>query len=385
MHYILAVRLSRFYTSELLGQRPDLDSGPLVITREGHVWDADRWALDRGVNFGMPQSQARAILTHAQFVAYEPDPYVAANRKWLDTLIPYTDVIQPVHPHLAFLDLSLHPNPSRLLDQLHLDLQQAVQGDIHLGIGRSKWIAELGTYRGLRPSAVHQPLEYLRLLPVADLTPVSPSAQERLRFLGYSTVGDLQTLSYEVLHKQFAEEARLIYESARGIGLDPVLAHYPERSISQQLRFESPIDNTEQLDEALDHLAKRLSYQLSQNDAQAFEVFISLEPEDAPIRTYQRTFTKPIYGRKNLLFTLHLMLDDQLEQPISHLRITLPRLKKQRGFQANLMRQDARSRSFAIEQTRRVFGENSIQLASEIKIPWDQKFLQIWERSLGHA
>jgi hypothetical protein len=39
----------------------------------------------------------------------------------------------------------------------------------------------------------------------------------------------------------------------------------------------------------------------------------------------------------------------------------------------------------AIEQTRRVFGENSIQLASEIKIPWDQKFLQIWERSLGHA
>jgi len=385
MHYILAVRLARFYISELLSQRPELDSSPLVIVREGLVWDVDGWGRERGVIVGMPHRQARAILATANWVEYERDPYVVAQRRWLDRLVAYTDCLEPVHPHLAFLDLSTHPSPERLLPGLMTDVRQDLAAEAILGIGRTKWLAELGTYHGLRPSAVHAPAEYLSALPVQDLTPVSEPTRERLRFLGYATIGDVQGLSFEVLHRQFPHEARTIFESVRGIGGEPVQSIYPENSVTAHFAFPTAVDSTEGLDAGLSVLARRLAERLSNADAQGFEVIISVETEEGAVMRFERTFTKPLYGGRSLLFTLHLMLDDHLKEPISLVRVTLPRIRRQRGYQANLMRPDARSQTQAIEQTRNVFGEGSIVRASDIRTPWDQRFLRAWEKGLGHG
>ncbi len=389
MHFFACLRLERFFVGCLIRTNPELKFSSLVVTRKGTVLDADELSRTRGVREGMPEKQARAILEGTTFMEWEADPYREASNGWLDLLTPYSDVIEPVDQHKAFIDLSAHPDPESIFVSLTSDFLLKSDVDVHLGAGRTKWIAELATHIPNKGLSVRDPEAFLAPLPVDCLTPVSPQARERLQFLGYSDTQDVRKVRLATLKRQFGSEAQAIFDAVRGGMFEPVQPLYPERGIMIAKQFEPAVECLETFGNALSELAKRIALKLSKLDAVGFALEVEITDAEGTNRNLSRTFVKPLHTRMSVHAALVTLLKGAELRTVSRVIIRLPEIKKQRMVQGNLSNLgegsvDDNASELAISRVQRVFGEGAVVRGTDITTPRHVQFLRRWEKSLGH-
>src|SRR5579862_4256992 len=180
MHYFLFLRLSGFYAKALEQADSRLSAKPLVVHRNKRVIDVNRIAQRRQIYLGMLLAEAKAILQEASFIAWEEEPFRDAQMQWLDVCTDYSDVIEPDEQHSAWVDLSLHPDPASLSQQIVLRIRDVTGLQVIHGSGSSKWIAALASrvshakaQSRQRDTAV-KAIDFLATLKTRFLTPVDP-------------------------------------------------------------------------------------------------------------------------------------------------------------------------------------------------------------------
>ncbi|RYG39140.1 hypothetical protein EON81_01785 [bacterium] len=369
MHYFLCVRIDGFYARELQTQRDDLEHKPLVVHRAGRVIDASDEASIAGVGRGMPLQQAKALLASGVFIQHEPDAFRAAQKSWLDLLVPFSDAIEPLNQDEAIIDLSAHPRPSEIADVLVSALANH-QPRVLTGAGSAKWTARLAlessTPKGKRPD------EFLRPLPTRLLTPASERAREKLVALGYPTIGEVASVPFEVLRRHFREEAYRIHLAANGRLSDPVQALYPERCTSGFHAFEGGTECSETLAAGVGALCRTLGERIALEERETTEVALHLEFERG-VSSFQRTFSKPVRCARSLTTAATLMLDGKATEPVYGIRLTLPSLvrgkKVQHGLFTQAIDRNAVRLSRAVTRIHALYGERSIRCASDFEIP----------------
>jgi nucleotidyltransferase/DNA polymerase involved in DNA repair len=383
MHYFTCVRLESFYARELIRLLPDLESTTFVVLDSGLVLDASDDAISRGVAYGMPASQAKALLSSARFIERNPDDFRQAQLDWLDALIPFSDVLEPLDQHEAVIDLSDHPRAqemeTRAIEALSLHAPRVLTG-----FGESKWIARLAVEYG-RSAGLRDPLDFLAPLPVQSLILLSPETREKLQLLGYRVVGSLRDVPLRVLSGQFPAEGLLIYRLAHAQHFEPVRAIYPERSLGGNFVFEGGTDSLETIGAGCSLLARQVGAKLLLEEQETSELLVHIEHESR-IGSFSRTFSKPIRNELSLLASLKLLIDGKTKEPVYSLRVTLAHLKRAKRVQNGLFAQRSdgeRKLSQAVAVVQNVFGEGALCKGCEIEVPRRVRLLKEMGQIVG--
>jgi len=383
MRFILWLEWQGFYANEALDQ-------PEVVVRERLVLDANGLARKAGIRPGMSVSEARNIVPDVVRRVWREEQYVGPQKQWLDLCLPYSGVIEPLDGHIAAVDLSAHPYPRELAEELTGRLVRKMGIPLLYGAGPSKWIASLASrYHDLR-RAVSEPEKFLSPLPVEDLTAIEPETRDRLAFLGYRKIGDVTRLSLATLRGQFGKEGYRILQAARGALADPVQALYPPDLVASAMTFDGAPETVEALENGFALMAKELGERLAERNAVAKQLELTLVHEEGKPTRLRRTFTRSIATERDVFCALRLMLPVPPERPIERATIRLPELRKARRLQLDVY--EGRSRveieasvATAMMHVRTSFGETAVRQGSEISLPRWMRVRKAYREANGWA
>jgi nucleotidyltransferase/DNA polymerase involved in DNA repair len=206
-------------------------------------------------------------------------------------------------------------------------------------------------------------------------------------FLGYSTIGDVANIPFPILKDQFDDLSFLIHSSANGTLSDDVKASYPPQSCSARLIFDGATDSHLMVENAVEVLAERLGGQLDLQNLEGNIIVATLEYEDTTIVKLERTFSKPMRNADAILPSIHLLIEKSLEKPLSSMVILMTNLRKvnvaQSVFLDRLDRRTAPRLETTLRRVRSVFGDSSVKLGQEIKIPRRLQVLREWKHVTG--
>ncbi len=381
---VLYCRLPYFYVNLL-----DLsEDRPCAVIRDATVLDSNPRAAKRGVVPGMGLTQARTILREeGVFRVLRPEEGVEEQKNWLELATQFTGVIEPEDKHSAYLDLTAHPKPFDVAQRFLERLTRRTGSEARFGVGASKWLARLSAdLDGERL----MPLDGVGLsdISILKLIPVSPEHRERLRFLGYHSMGLVADLPISTLRSQFGDEGLRIQLAAKGAWKEPVQALYPPDTLSERLILEGACEDALMIDQALMSIAQRIGRRLLKAEQQATEVHLTFEREDGTLKTFTRRFNKPLRCPRTAIAALRLLFGKGIESSIISIGVRLPQLEKARSTQQNLMglltQSETNDRAeSALRQVRSVFGESSIQVAGKIAQARRIRVLQEWKNATG--
>jgi DNA polymerase IV len=348
------------------------------------VVDMNEAATRVGVRRGMLLREAKSFAPDAQCVPYLPEMCDAKRNEWLDIASLYTDEIQYVAPNEAFIELGKHPRPLEIAQLLLDHLERRFAYSYTAGLCPTHWVAR---------SLVRFPL---RDMPIAGLalskesvqilTPLEPSVRERLIFLGYKRVRDVQNLPVETLSAQFGRDAYKILSAANGGLHEPVTTNYPAKRITETLTFVGGVADMESLKDALGSLSRALFAELSSQGFTAKDIYLRVALEDA-IREVSAEFAKPFRGSHGLhtaLTKLFLSLD--LTEPVYYITVTLPGLSPANPRQRTLTGVPAGDTGYAedsLESVRHKFGSYSVHQGKDHEEPRRVHVLRAWSRATG--
>ena len=381
---VLYCRLPYFYVNLL-----DLsEDRPCAVIRDATVLDSNPRAAKRGVVPGMGLTQARTILREdGVFRVLRAEEGIEEQKNWLELATQFTGVIEPEDKHSAYLDLSAHPKPFDVAQRFLERLTRRTGSEARFGVGAAKWLARLSAdLDGERL----MPLDGVGLsdISILKLIPVSPEHRERLRFLGYHSIGLVADLPISTLRSQFGDEGLRIQLAAKGAWKEPVQALYPPDTLSERLILEGACEDALMIDQALMSIAQRIGRRLLKAEQQATEVHLTLEREDGTLKTFTRRFNKPLRCPRTAIAALRLLFGKGIESSIISIGVRLPQLEKARSTQQNLMgvltQSETNDRAeSALRQVRSVFGESSIQVAGKIAQARRIRVLQEWKNATG--
>ncbi len=375
MHYILFLSLHGFYDRAL-----PLSEKPRLIHRDKSVLDANDSALALGIEQGMSLGEAKALVHGGECVAWSKERFAVAAEAWYHSLLEYVDALEPLDQHQAAIDLSGHPDPITVAQAIIRSLECPLSA----GLGASKWIAKAAATVPWSADFVVKPQIALRPLSVRGL-PILPEEADRLEFLGYRTIGEIQKLDEQLLRAQFGSRGALIARSSRGGERDLVEPQFPEASVATRMQFADPIEDRAHLDLAFQEIAERMGTTLVERDLSGQEMSCTLLYESRSRVEVQRSFAKRMRTPLSILSALRLLVDP--EPGLIELRVRIDRLSRgfarQSAFQRMTGAWDAPAMSDSLDRVRSTFGETAIQRASEIAEPRRKRVMRAWRDATG--
>ena len=377
---IAYLQVHRFYV-RALGLEGHSD--PVVVTKNKAVLDLNIAAELRRVDADMSARDAKASLMGGIFRDWHADEFVESQREWLNRAVDFSDAIEPDEQHSAWIDLSKHPDPIATYFALIESIPHS-QG----GLSATKWLSKLAAKRcDKNLDAAFEPQEFLRPIPIHQVDPITFEQAAKLDFLGYADCGKALSIPLDVLHRQFGNDAIVIWNALRGGQGEEVRASYPDSYVADRMYFQIPIEDIAAVEHSLLRLSERISSQLQGKDLFGSTMKLTLEFEEGSSEAV-RNFTKPLHDRRTIYFAARRLFESlEVEQPLSALRIAVPdlrhKVRHQETFDQLAIKEKLSRAETAVRCVRKSYGDSSIQIAGHIQIPRRQLVLKEWRNATG--
>lgn len=375
MHYILHLRLQGFYIHAL---KQAHKGQPIVVHRDGKVVDANIAAQRLGYGVNKPFARRRGVIA----IAYDPDVYQSLRREWLDICAEFADVIEPVEPHCAYLDLSEHPNPQAVADTLVRRLRDSLSLDVFAGTGNCRWTAKVASGMNCGTAPLVRPAAFVAGLSTAHMLSLSRSVRERLVRLGYRTVADVANVPLDTLRELFGDTGFEIFRAARGGGNPVVESRWPEGCLASRVSFDGIREVRELLD-GLWEVACQMGETLQDRRLEGTEVQLSLEEADGRVFTMTRRSANPLRSVEDVYGCLEPMIVECEPAEVVGIRVRMPELVEARTPAPK----PEMSKIDAFLGVRKAFGETATLLATQTPEPRRNLLQRLWGQSaaaLGH-
>ncbi len=356
---------------------------PAVVSSGRMVLDFNASAAALGAREGMSTREAKSLISDLNVYEFDAEKCEERRNEWLDIARHYTDEIEAVSPHAAFFDLSKHYDQEDVA-RLFLDhIERRFSYSYIAGLSPTKWVAQSLANFPLRV----MPLPGLALFreSVQVLSPIDPKFRERLDFLGYRRVGDVQTLPLATLKSQFDGEAMRILLAANGALCDPIYSNYPMPSAHTVRSLVGGCADLQQLDFVLSEMCRELMVELNTRSLDAKEARLIVGLEDDQIE-FATTYARPIRAATALRVSLSRIIQEKIRQPVYRFCIVLPNLvgaKPRQRTIKGMAYSDTGHVEDALEPLRNKLGNYAIHLASEHQEPRRVEVLRAWSKATG--
>ena len=354
---------------------------PAVVVRDKVVVDTCPVSLAAGIQVGMGAGQARAILHELTCFAYDSSLYEEASHCWLNRLCAVSDSVEVIAPHRAFVDLSGHPDPFLTA----LEVCSALPFEYRGAVSACRWVAlALAPASGL----LNFPKPFSALAPYGldRLDVIDLSVRERLAFLGYRTIGEIQGLSLATLKSQFGLYGLTIRQAAMGMLHEPVVGNYPPCAVSRRLAFDGACSDSSVIALGLERLAQELALALSEGDLEAKGLELFVEGESGE-RSLRRQFGRAMNSALRIrMALLQLWADMAIGDGVVRLRAVAHEVEAATRRQiclSGLVSDASELPSEAVDRLSRKYGLTVVVAGSSVKVPRRKEVLRVLRATTG--
>jgi len=303
--WIAHIDLDAFYAAVELLDHPEYRGSPLIVGADpkgGHgrgvVVACSYEARKFGLHSAMPIARAYQLCPKGLYVRPRFDRYEEVSRQFHGLLVKTGLPVQMMSIDEAVADLT--PKASRAEEAREIARGLKAQLRSELGLSSSIGVAPTRLLAKIA-SEVHKPdglvvvepksvPSFLAPLPLAKVPGIGPKTLERIRALGWETVGDLAGGSRLEARQAVGELGLELWRLAHGEL--PEEAWEPEegsRSLSTETTFSEDVSSDAELLDTLDRLASELHGQVRREGLLYRNVALKLRYAD--FRTLTRSLT----------------------------------------------------------------------------------------------
>lgn len=377
-----------FYASVEMLHHPELEGKPVAVggdpkARHGIILTANYIAKHQGVKTGMALWQAKQICPDIIFLPPRMDLYLRFSKMAGEIYADYTDFQEPFGIDECWLDCTastkLKGDGRKIAEEISARIKYELGITVSIGVSWNKIFAKIGSdYKkpdGITEITKENYKEIVWKLPAADLLCVGRSTKKKLYNLGIHTIGQLATMSSDLLEKHLGKMGLVLYSFANGYDESPVYHHdykAPIKSIGNSTTTPRDLVNNQDVQIILFALSESVAARLRENGFKCNVVEISIRDNGLFSFTRQRkikeatNITSEIAEEAYQLFLEHY----RWEKPIRSLGVRgVDLVTEDIPVQLDLfMNQQKREKQqkvdIAVDEIRRRFGYYSIQRAT---------------------
>lgn len=226
---------SAAYRIKVRGESTDLRQIPSVVAgqkeaRQGIILAKSDPAKKYGIQTGEPLFQA--LEKCPKLVVIPPDfaLYVEASRHFIELLRQFSPKVEQYSIDEAWVDMSgtqrLWGSPLFAAEQMRSRINEELGFTVNIGISNNKLLAKMaGDFE--KPNKIHtlfpnEMEEKFFPLPVRDLFLVGSATEQKLKYMGIYTIGDLARADVNLLRRRLGKHGQTIWHFANGRNTDAV-------------------------------------------------------------------------------------------------------------------------------------------------------------------
>ena len=259
------------------------------LSSRGVVATASYEARKFGVHSAMPISRAKKLCPHGIYVYPNMARYKEISHIIHKVMEEFTPIIEPLSLDEAFLDVTgithKFTGPKALGRAIKDRVFEETGLIISAGLAPNKFLAKLASDLdkpdGLVVIPYGKECESLANLPIKRIWGVGPSTERRLKDGGFALIKDVQALPDEKpLVPYVGNQARRIWELARGIDERPVEPDRQIQSVGNEETYESDVEDPAVIDLELHYFANRVAKRLRKYGLMGHTVSIKVRYND---------------------------------------------------------------------------------------------------------
>lgn len=389
------VDMDAFFASVEQLDHPEYKGHPVIVgglSSRGVVATASYEARKFGVHSAMPISRAKKLCPQGIFVYPNMARYKEISHVIHKVMEEFTPLIEPLSLDEAFLDVTgithKFTGPKALGRAIKARVFEETGLIISAGLAPNKFLAKLASDLdkpdGLVVIPYGKECESLANLPIKRIWSVGPSTERRLKHGGFLLIKDIQALSDEKpLIPYVGNQARRIWELARGIDERPVEPDRQIQSVGNEETYESDVEDPAVIDLELHYFANRVAKRLRKYGLMGHTVSIKVRYNDFKTVSRQKRLDSAtdqeriIYDTSVLLWNklmrertgipfvqAHTSILDMPIKPIRLLGVTVSGLSTEGIVQEDLFSSEVDEKeeklSTVLDSLASKFGENAI-------------------------
>ena len=389
------VDMDAFFASVEQLDHPEYKGHPVIVgglSSRGVVATASYEARKFGVHSAMPISRAKKLCPQGIFVYPNMARYKEISHVIHKVMEEFTPLIEPLSLDEAFLDVTGITHKFTGPKALGRAIKDRVFAEtgliISAGLAPNKFLAKLASDLdkpdGLVVIPYGKECESLANLPIKRIWGVGPSTERRLKHGGFLLIKDIQALLDEKpLVPYVGNQARRIWELARGIDERPVEPDRQIQSVGNEETYESDVEDPTVIDLELHYFANRVAKRLRKYGLMGNTVSIKVRYNDFKTISRQKRLDSAtdqeriIYDTSVLLWNklmrertgvpfvqAHTSILDMPIKPIRLLGVTVSGLSTEGIVQEDLFSIEADEKeeklSTVLDSLASKFGENAI-------------------------
>ena len=393
--WIMHVDMDAFFASVEQLDHPEYKGHPVIVgglSSRGVVATASYEARKFGVHSAMPISRAKKLCPQGIFVYPNMARYKEISHVIHKVMEEFTPLIEPLSLDEAFLDVTgithKFTGPKALGRAIKNRVFEATGLIISAGLAPNKFLAKLASDLdkpdGLVVIPYGKECESLANLPIKRIWGVGPSTERRLKHGGFLLIKDIQALTDEKpLVPYVGNQARRIWELARGIDERPVEPDRQIQSVGNEETYESDVEDPAVIELELHYFANRVAKRLRKYGLMGHTVSIKVRYNDFKTVSRQKRLDSAtdqeriIYDTSVLLWNklmrertgtpfvqAHTSILDMPIKPIRLLGVTVSGLSTEGIVQEDLFSSEVDEKeeklSTVLDSLASKFGENAI-------------------------
>ena len=286
------VDMDAFFASVEQLDHPEYKGHPVIVgglSSRGVVATASYEARKFGVHSAMPISRAKKLCPHGIYVYPNMARYKEISHIIHKVMEEFTPIIEPLSLDEAFLDVTgithKFTGPKALGRAIKDRVFEETGLIISAGLAPNKFLAKLASDLdkpdGLVVIPYGKECESLANLPIKRIWGVGPSTERRLKDGGFTLIKDVQALPDEKpLVPYVGNQARRIWELARGIDERPVEPDRQIQSVGNEETYESDVEDPAVIDLELHYFANCVAKRLRKYGLMGHTVSIKVRYND---------------------------------------------------------------------------------------------------------
>ena len=286
------VDMDAFFASVEQLDHPEYKGHPVIVgglSSRGVVATASYEARKFGVHSAMPISRAKKLCPHGIYVYPNMARYKEISHIIHKVMEEFTPLIEPLSLDEAFLDITgithKFTGPKALGRAIKDRVFEETGLIISAGLAPNKFLAKLASDLdkpdGLVVIPYGKECESLANFPIKRIWGVGPSTERRLKDGGFTLIKDVQALPDEKpLVPYVGNQARRIWELARGIDERPVEPDRQIQSVGNEETYESDVEDPAVIDLELHYFANRVAKRLRKYGLMGHTVSIKVRYND---------------------------------------------------------------------------------------------------------
>jgi len=334
MQWVCSIEIQGVYAAAARAAGLVPEGRPVVVMREGRVFDGCRDAFAAGLLVGSPAHQVLRDVPRAVQIDHGDLSVLDWIRPWWDRCASQTPYVEPLEPHQLLLGL---PTPDSSVSRaLKAEVNQLVEAAAAFGfvafagVGSSRLIARAACQAaregylirrpGMKPTGNGERLQivplgeeahFLAPLPIHYL-PVPHDLRRRLLRLGLTSIGEAARVPEGEWVRQLGPQGRQVALLSRGIDHEQVRPAYPPRRLTRRIEFGTELRERDLLEQHLNRAVQPLVRQLESRGEGAQLVSLVLERSQGAALHGERTLAKLQQAAYPIQQALQILLDQVL-------------------------------------------------------------------------